>query len=53
METPAQIDDRTARLDKSESPNPEMKVFLDEIRELRSEQKEIAQDYYDLRIKVE
>ena len=39
---PARLDDRGARLDKSESPNAEMKIFIDEIRELRSEQKEIA-----------
>jgi len=42
LEIPARLDDNGARLDKCESPNPEMKIFLDEIRELRSEQKEIA-----------
>ena len=30
-----------------------MKIFLDEVKELRSEQKEIAQDYCDLRMKIE
>jgi len=53
LEVPARLDDNGARLDKCESPNPEMKIFLDEVKELRSEQKEIAQDYCDLRIKIE
>ena len=53
LEIPARLDDNSARLDKCESPNPEMKMFLDEVKELRSEQKEIAQDYCDLRIKIE
>jgi len=53
LEIPARLDDNGARLDKCESPNPEMKIFLDEVKELRSEQKEIAQDYCDLRIKIE
>jgi hypothetical protein len=37
LEIPARLDDNSARLDKCESPNPEMKIFLDEVKELRSE----------------
>ena len=37
MEIPANLEDKAEGIDKCENPNDQMKVFIDELKELRNE----------------
>jgi hypothetical protein len=50
---PKDLEDFSKDLDKAETPNPLFENFKLELQDIRSEQKEILKEYYDLRIQIE
>ena len=53
IELPSHLEQKDQDLDKAENPNCLMDEYIKDLKEIRQEQKELYQEYMDLRILTE